>query len=60
MIIDLTAKWSYSIIIRPTHGELFTISVAALDQLNNAVFSSYSLGELPENSSKSSRLGSVI
>ena len=25
--------------IRPTHGELFTISVAALDQLNNAVFS---------------------
>ena len=45
--------------IRATHGELFTIFVAALDQLNHAVFSTVR-AELPENSNKTSRLGSVI
>ena len=45
--------------IRATRGELFTISVAALDQLSHAVFSTVR-AELPENSNKISRLGSVI
>ena len=45
-----------SLHIMAIRGELFTFSVAALDQLNHAVFSTVR-AELPESSNKTSRLG---
>ena len=42
--------------VRITRGEFFTIPVAALDQLNHAVFSTVR-AELPESSNKTSRFG---
>ena len=42
--------------VQAIHGELFVVSVVALDQLNHAVFSTVR-AELPESSNKTSRLG---